>query len=140
MSDNRQDAADSSGQAAFALAPAEPVFAPLIPELRRLANAYRVNTSEVDAELLLLFIEQLRQVVAGLTGAMAARDEAGVRKGAHSLLGMGGTIGAPELSVVGGEMRAAVMRGDFGRCELLLHAMQTWMRMLDCSSNRVEGV
>ena len=140
MSENMQGEAGASGPPDFTLAPAEPVFAPLIPELRRLANAYRVSTSEVDAELLLLFVEQLQQVVAGLTRAMTARDEAGLRKGAHSLLGMGGTIGVPELSVVGGEMRAAVIQCDFGRCEDLLRALQVWMRLLETGVKGADGV
>ena len=113
------------------IAPAEPVFAPLIPDLRRLADAYRVNTSEVDAEILDLFVAQLRLAVAALTEAVAARDGNGVRLGAHSLRGMGGTIGAPEISVVGAELGAAAQREDFERCASLLAAMQEWMRQSD---------
>ena len=110
------------------IAPAESVFAPLIPDLRRLADAYRVNTSEVDAELLELFLQQLRLVVSALGKAVAARDETGVRQAAHSLQGMGGTIGAPELSVVGAELSSAARRADFDRCACLLAAIGKWMQ------------
>ena len=118
------------------IAPAEPVFAPLIPGLRRLADAYRVNTSEVDAEILDLFVEQLRLVIAALVEAVSARNWNGVRQGAHSLQGMGGTIGAPELSVVGVELSAAAKRGDFDRCTRLLAAIQKWMQQSDPSGTK----
>ena len=117
---------------------AEAVFAPLIPELRRLADGYRVNTSEVDAELLDLFIQHLRLVAAALAQAVAARDGKGVRQGAHSLQGMGGTIGAPELSVVGVELSAAVRREDFDRCAGLLTAIREWLRQLDSRGTGAE--
>ncbi|MFZ4395436.1 MAG: Hpt domain-containing protein [Kiritimatiellia bacterium] len=109
-------------------APADAVFAALIPGLADLANAYRVNTSEVEAEILELFVAQLRVVAAALAVAVAAQDVKGVCQGAHSLHGMGGTIGVPELSVVGVELGAAARREDFVRCTRLFVAIEFWMR------------
>jgi len=124
-------AAGSGGTAQpRSIPPAEPVFADLIPGLRRLADAYRVNTSEVDAEILELFVAEIRKVVTALQQAVAARDWAGIRWGAHSLQGMGGTIGAPELSVVGVELSSAAKREDAARCASLLVGLQEWMRRM----------
>ncbi len=111
--------------------PAEPVFEEMIPGLRRLADAYRVNTAEVDAEILELFVAEIRRVVTALQQAVVARDWAGIRWGAHSLQGMGGTIGAPELSVVGVEMSSAAKREDAARCTSLLGGLQEWMRRME---------
>jgi HPt (histidine-containing phosphotransfer) domain-containing protein len=109
------------------LAPAAPIFAPLIPGLQHLAESYRVNMDEVDDEILQLFLAQLHQVVPALSQAVAARDEQKIRQAAHSLLGMGGTIGVPELSVVGLELGAAARRADFARCQALLQALLPWL-------------
>jgi HPt (histidine-containing phosphotransfer) domain-containing protein len=121
------------------LAPAEPVFAPLIPDLRRMADTFRVNTSEVDAEIMELFVEQLGLTVSDLVRAVAARDAAGVRQGAHSLQGMGGTVGAPEVSVAGVELGAAARRDDFDRCARLLAALQEWVRQSEATGSGTEA-
>lgn len=110
------------------LVPAEAVFAAWIPDLPHRTDAFRVNTSEVDDEILALFFEQLAQNVSALAHAIAHRDTEGVRENAHSLQGTGGTVGAPELSVVGVELSAAARRGDFDRCAGLLGALHAWLR------------
>ncbi len=113
------------------MALAELLFAPLIPDLQRQTEGFRVNTDEVDAELLEIFFQQLRMVVVSLRQAMAARDGNGLRQGAHSLQGMGGTIGAPELSVVGVELRSAARQENFEHCDRLLVAIEEWLRQTD---------
>ena len=127
------EVAAGSGEAAQPrlIPSAEPVFEEMIPGLRRLADAYRVNTSEVDAEILELFVAEIRKVAASLQQAVAAKDWGGIRWGAHSLQGMGGTIGAPELSVVGVEMSSAAKREDAARCASLLGGLQEWMRRME---------
>ena len=121
------------------VAPAAPLFAPLIPDLRRLAEAYRVDTCEVDAELRVLFLQQMQVAVTALAKAVAIRDGDGVRQSAHSLRGMGGTIGAPEISVVGVELSAASRRDDFERCACLLVATREWLRQSGSGGSGVEA-
>jgi HPt (histidine-containing phosphotransfer) domain-containing protein len=121
------------------LAPAEPLFAPLIPGLQHLADAYRVSLDEVDDEILQLFLAQLHQVVPALSQAVVARDEPMIRQAAHSLQGMGGTIGVPELSVVGMELSAAACRADFPRCQALLQALLHWLRQTNPGPAPQEG-
>ena len=118
---------------------AEALFAPLVPDLRRLAEGYRVNTSEVDAELLEIFFQQLRLVVDALQPAVAGREVAVIRQGAHSLQGMGGTIGVPELSVVGAELSAAAQCAAFDRCRHLVAAVVEWMRRADPAASGMAG-
>jgi len=125
MNDRASNECEASASCEFV--PAEPFFAPLISGLQHLAEAYRVNTSEVDAELLELFVIQLRQIVSALEKSVPARDMSAIRQGAHSLQGMGGTIGTPEISVVGVEFSAAAQREDFARCAALLAATKEWM-------------
>jgi HPt (histidine-containing phosphotransfer) domain-containing protein len=112
-----------------ALIPSGTLFDALIPDVHVRAAAYRVNTSEIDGEILSIFFEQLTELVASLRHAIPDREEETIREGAHALQGTGGTIGAPELSVVGVDLSAAARQGDFVRCAGLLSALEEWMRL-----------
>jgi HPt (histidine-containing phosphotransfer) domain-containing protein len=87
----------------------------LVPDIRDRLAPYQVDTSAVDAEVLAFLVEQLREIMAGLSVAVAG-DEMGVRHAAHSLMGIGGTAGFPSLSVAGEELSRAAKAGDFQRC------------------------
>ena len=112
-----------------ALIPSGTLFEALIPDVHRRADAYRVNTSEIDGDILSIFFEQLTELVASLRHAIPDREEETVRDGAHALQGTGGTIGAPELSVVGVDLSAAARQGDYVRCAGLLAALEEWLRI-----------
>lgn len=116
-----------SGLPHSGIAPLGPVFEALIPDLARRANEFRVDTSEVDEELIALFLDQMRKVVGEIAGAASARSVEVLRQGGHSLQGIGGTIGLPELSVVGVELGAAARRADFERGAALASALTQWM-------------
>lgn len=114
-----------------ALIPSGTLFETLIPDVHARAEAFRVNTSEIDGEILSIFFEQLAELVASLRHAIPDREEGTIREGAHALQGTGGTIGAPELSVVGVDLSAAARQGDFARCAGLLASLEEWMRIQD---------
>jgi len=107
----------------------EHLFASLIPGLQQQADAYRVTTSEIDEEIIALFFNQLIEMTSALVVAVANRDINEVRICAHTLQGTGGTIGAPELSVVGVELSTAAKQGDFDRCSALLAALKQWISL-----------
>lgn len=104
----------------------ETLFCALIERLGERAENFRVSTEEVDDELLILFAQQIALILRELPGAVAARDEMEVRRHAHSLAGMGGTIGAPCISVVGEELSHTVKKRQWDKVEALLRQLQVW--------------
>ena len=75
--------------------------ADLIPELEAQRGQFVVATDEVDDELIVVFIEELERLTRELREGMEGLDPEMVRMAAHSIKGMGGTIGLPEISVLG---------------------------------------
>ena len=113
--------------AADATANANTLFTALIPDLDRRAAPFRVGPSEMDEEILALFSTQMAEIIRDLPAAVRAANETEVRRFAHSLTGMGGTVGEAEISVVGEELSAAAKAGDFARCGRLVAALQQWI-------------
>jgi CheY-like chemotaxis protein len=103
------------------------LFTALIPDLVRRSAPFRVGPGEMDAEILALFSAQMAEIIRDLPAAVRAANEAEVRRFAHSLTGMGGTVGEAEISVVGEELSAAAKAGDFARCGRLVGALQQWI-------------
>ena len=103
------------------------VFGGLVPDLTSRRGAFAVDASEVDDELLTLFREHIGQLSESLGAACRARNEMDIRRDAHSLLGIGGTIGVPSLSVVAQDLSAAAKGGDFDRCAALSGALCEWV-------------
>ena len=101
---------------------------PLLPDLEVQALAFRVDTSEIDDEIRDLFRQQLGGLVSALPQAVAVSDWDSVRRHAHSLQGMGGAVGFPDLSVAGCALSAAVKAPDPARCRQLAEAMTSWAR------------
>lgn len=102
------------------------VFLDLIPDLNERAEDFRVSSEFVDDAVLAAFERQMASVRAALKSALDAADEAGIRRQAHSLQGMGGAAGAPEISVVGEELSRSAKDGDFVRCAQLAARFEDW--------------
>ena len=110
-----------------AVADAKSLFTPLIPDLARRIAPFRVGAPEMDDEILGMFSQQMAEMVRELPAAVRAANETEVRRHAHSLTGMGGTVGEPEISVVGEELSSAAKSGDYARCARLVAALQQWI-------------
>lgn len=103
------------------------IFQALIPDLSARSLGFRVNTSEVDDELLELFKDHIGKLVESLLVSVAGQLEVEMRRDAHSLQGMGGTMGVPALSVVAEELSAGAKRGDYPYCTALSEGLREWM-------------
>ncbi len=101
-------------------------LAKLIPDLAIRAENFRTDIDVADEELMALFAEEIRRVADGLSHAVPERDEERIRNHAHTLQGMGGAAGAPEISVLGEEFSSAARSGKYSRCEELLDAFLAW--------------
>lgn len=81
-----------------------------------------------------VFAEQMRLIIRALHGAVEANDTDGIRRQAHSLHGMGGTVGFSEISVVGEELSRLAKRGDFEHCRHLIERLDRWQGDRDAAS------
>ncbi len=104
----------------------ERLFLDLIPDVPERAEAFRVSGDFVDDAVLAAFDRQMASSVAALRTAVDEADEEGIRRQAHSLQGMGGAAGAPEISVVGEELGRSARAGDFARCAALVARIASW--------------
>jgi len=104
--------------------------AELIPGLEARKVQYVVDTDEVDDELIEVFIEELRRLTNELKQGIAENDGEMMRMAAHSIKGMGGTIGLPEISVLGLEIENCTKEGRMPDCVSLIDALTDWMKTL----------
>jgi HPt (histidine-containing phosphotransfer) domain-containing protein len=114
---------------AAAQAACRDLLADVIPGLSELSVEYRVDADLLDAELYGLFCDQMRQMLAGMGVAAAASDEMAIRRYAHSLEGMGGTMGFPEISVAAVTTGRAAREHNWDRCRILIERLTQWLKV-----------
>lgn len=102
------------------------VFLDLIPDLKERAENFRVSGEFLDDAILAAFERQMVSAGKALKAALETADAAGIRCQAHSLQGLGGAAGAPEISVVGEELSRAAKEGDFALCAALTARLADW--------------
>ncbi|MDD2237228.1 MAG: Hpt domain-containing protein [Kiritimatiellae bacterium] len=84
---------------------------------------YTVDTSEVDEELMAVFILQMQMDIDALNEAVECGDLAKVSAHAHSIKGMGGTAAMPELSVLAEDLEKAAGAGNSVRVSFLKNTL-----------------
>jgi hypothetical protein len=105
-------------------------FADLIPDLAERSREFIVELDVIDEEIRTLYADQIRDMVASLAEAPTARNADTIRAHAHSLEGTGGTMGFPEISIVGWELSQAVKAADWERCSAIAERLARWSRTL----------
>jgi len=101
--------------------------AELIPDLEGRLEQFVVDTEEVDDELIEVFIEELRKLSGELCEGFDQNDNEMIRMAAHSIKGMGGTIGLPEISVLGLEIENKAKEGAMPEAQPLVDALAQWL-------------
>lgn len=104
--------------------------AELIPGLEARKPPFVVDIDEVDDELVEVFIEELRRLSGELKLGLENHDPVMIRMAAHSIKGMGGTIGLPEISVLGLEVENAAKEDRLADAEPLVQGLTVWMETL----------
>ncbi len=99
----------------------------LIPDLDERMPHYQVDTSDVDDELLQLFIGQIETNLKAMDAATGAGNWQETGRQAHSIKGMGGTAGAPELSVLAEDVERACKAQDTARYQALCTVLHQWL-------------
>jgi HPt (histidine-containing phosphotransfer) domain-containing protein len=106
-------------------------IAELIPDLHERTAQFVVDTDELDDELIEVFFEEIRRLNGELQEGIAGDDADMVRAAAHSVKGMGGTLGLPEISVLGLEIENRAKDGNLTRCNVLIDALTNWLDGLE---------
>ena len=101
--------------------------ADLIPDLAGRLDPFIVDTNEVDDELAEVFANETRRLTAELQDGLGRGDAETVRMAAHSIKGMGGTMGLPEISVLGQEIEIRVKTGRLADTTPLIDALAEWL-------------
>lgn len=101
-------------------------FGDIVPQLAERAEEYRADGDAADAETWALFETEVWRALARLDAGCAAHAANVIRDRGHSFEGMGGTVGLPELSVVGAELSLAARAEDWERCARLTQRLRAW--------------
>jgi HPt (histidine-containing phosphotransfer) domain-containing protein len=105
--------------------------AKLIPNLEDQLDQYVVATDEVDDELIEVFIQEIQRLTAELQVGVRNNDAQMVRMAAHSIKGMGGTIGLPEISVLGLEIEKRAKENQPQDAGPMVDALAHWLATLE---------
>lgn len=100
----------------------------LVPDLDGRISQFEVETFEMDDELIDAFCEELERMAGELQTGIDTPDNEMIRLAAHSIKGMGGTMGLPEISVLAQEIELALRGGQMDRCVELCKALIDWSR------------
>ena len=97
-----------------------------IPNFDARCEVYQSAIDEMDEEIMALFVEQMALRLKALEEAIPAREYGSVKWAAHSIKGMGGTVGYAEVSVVAEDMEFAAAEEDLARCSRNLQRLELW--------------
>ncbi len=101
--------------------------AELIPDLAVRLDPFIVDTDELDDELVEIFIDEIRRLTGELQDGLAQNNGETIRLAAHSVKGMGGTMGLPEISVLGLEVENLAKEDRLAEVQPLVDALATWL-------------
>jgi len=101
--------------------------AELIPDVAAKAAPFTVDTEEVDDELIAVFVDEIRRLTGELQEGIARGNDEMVRMASHSIKGMGGTMGLPEISVLGLEVENRAKEDRLADAKPLVDALADWL-------------
>lgn len=102
----------------------------LIPDLDSKLEPFVVESDEVDDELVEIFIDELTRLAGELCKGLADHDAQKIRESSHSIKGMGGTIGLPEISVLGWTIENMAKEDRLGDAKPLVDSLSNWLDSL----------
>lgn len=98
----------------------------LVPDLDGRISQFEVEMFEMDDELVAAFCEEIERMTQDLQAGLDGPDDERIRVSAHSIKGMGGTMGLPEISVLAQEIELTLRGGEMDRCRTLCEALIGW--------------
>ncbi len=104
--------------------------ADLIPDLSARLDPFVVDTDEMDDELVEVFTEEIERLTGELQDGLAQNNSETMQLAAHSIKGMGGTMGLPEISVLGLEIENRAKEERLAETQPLVDGLALWMKTL----------
>lgn len=104
--------------------------AELIPDLAERLDPFIVDTDEMDDELVEIFTEEIERLTRELQDGFAQNNGETMRLAAHSIKGMGGTMGFPEISVLGLELENLAKADRLAETRPLVDGLALWLKTL----------
>jgi HPt (histidine-containing phosphotransfer) domain-containing protein len=101
--------------------------ADLIPDLAVRLDPFIVDTDELDDELVEIFTDEIQRLAGELKQGLDQGDGEAVRMAAHSIKGMGGTMGLPEISVLGLEVETLAKDERMEEAMPLVDGLIRWL-------------
>lgn len=98
----------------------------LIPDLDGRIEQFRVDTDYLDDELFDAFKQEILDQAVRMNTGIASNSMEDIRLAAHSIKGMGGTMGLPEISVLADEIERRIKSDDLSGCESLTREFLAW--------------
>ena len=102
-------------------------IAELIPDLDEKKKPFMVGSVEADEELVEVFFEELERLNSELKEGLSQNNSQLVREAAHSIKGMGGTLGVPEISALGYAVEMAGKEERLTDARPLVDALTDWL-------------
>ena len=110
----------------MAISRAKEMVRALVPDMDARLQQFEVETFEMDQELIAAFCEELERMTTDLQSGLDAENNDLIRVAAHSIKGMGGTMGLPEISVLAQEIEVTLRAGRMDLCAPLCVALRGW--------------
>jgi len=101
--------------------------AEVVPDLAVRLDPFVVDTEDVDDELIEVFIDEIKRLSGELSDGLDRNDDEMIRMAAHSIKGMGGTMGLPEISVLGLEIENRVKTERLADTRPLVDSLAAWL-------------
>ena len=101
--------------------------AELVPDVAAKVAPFTVDTEEVDDELVGVFVDEIRRLTGELQDGLGQGNGDMIRMASHSIKGMGGTMGLPEISVLGMELEGMAKEDRLADARPLVDALAEWM-------------
>ncbi|MCU0858029.1 MAG: Hpt domain-containing protein [Pontiellaceae bacterium] len=98
----------------------------IVPDVDSRMSQFQTDEFELDDDLISAFCEELTRLTGDLKTGFDTSDFELTRKSAHSLKGMCGTMGLPEISVLCQEIEFTLRAGRIERCAQLGRALLDW--------------
>lgn len=99
----------------------------LVPDLEAKIEPFIVDTEELDDELVEVFIDEINRLASELQEGLSQNNVDAIQAAAHSIKGMGGTMGLPEISVIGLEVEGMAKADRLTDARPLIDALAEWL-------------
>lgn len=102
----------------------------VIPDLGQRLGRFTVLHEPADPDLQVFFHEHVASVVTDLEQAFARNDLTAVYRLGHSLKGVGGSVGYPEISALGERVEETARAGQGVEARQLADTLARWLSLV----------